>query len=155
MTKNILKYLMLLPLALLLGSCTHNDGNIGPWFGTWGMTAMTVDGVPYGTTDRGQTLWEFQSHLVRISRIDAHQTFTGYSWGTWEERDGHLLLDFTHPDNSTPEGDQGEYRAPDWLLMPPGQVIDLAITDNRSRIKSLKYTDPDGKIIIYTIKKTW
>ena len=42
--KHISSYIIC-AIALLFGACTHNNGDIGPLFGTWALDGMTVDGT--------------------------------------------------------------------------------------------------------------
>lgn len=144
-------------LALLLAAaaatgCTHNDGDIGPWFGCWAMPEMTVDGQCPDGFDPTATVWEFQSDLVRISLLGSHHDVDAQSWGTWHEDNGHLYLDYTH--NGTHD-ETSEYDAPAWLMIENGTTADLSIIEYGKRRMRLEYTTADGEKIIYTLKKTW
>lgn len=150
--KSIRIFLLPLLLAAIAAACTHNDGDIGPWFGTWAMTGMTVNGETPQDFNPTANVWEFQSELVTIRLLGEHHDIDGASWGTWHEADGHLYLDFTH--NSQQSG-PGEYDAPAWLMMENSKVIDLTITDRGKRTMVLRYSAPGGQIITYTLKKTW
>ena len=141
---------MLLPLMVVLQACTHNDGAIGPWFGTWGMPSMTVDGAVPDGFNPATTVWEFQSDILKISLLDSHHYVDAVSWCTWREADGHLYLDYTH----SIEGD-AQYDAPAWLLLQNKDVCDLTIVERGSRRMVLSYTAPDGSTVVYTLKKTW
>ena len=144
--KSLRKFLPVL-LAFIAMGCTHNDGDIGPWFGSWAMPAMTVDGDTPPGFDPVATVWEFQSEVVRIGLLDDHHDFAATAWGTWREADGRLYLDFTHGN--------GEYTAPSWLLMHPGKVLVLYIVERENRRMVLRYITPKGESVVYTLKKTW
>ena len=144
--KSLRKFLPVL-LAFIAMGCTHNDGDIGPWFGSWAMPAMTVDGDTPPGFDPVATVWEFQSEVVRIGLLDDHHDFAATAWGTWREADGRLYLDFTHGN--------GEYTAPSWLLMHPGKVLVLSIVERENRRMVLRYITPKGESVVYTLKKTW
>ena len=34
-----------------MSGCTHNNGDIGPWFGTWQVTGIDADGAPLAEYD--------------------------------------------------------------------------------------------------------
>ena len=45
MMKRALHILIIMLSMAALSSCTHNNGDIGPYFGTWKMLSIEVDGV--------------------------------------------------------------------------------------------------------------
>lgn len=143
-----------LVIAVISAGCTCNDGDIGPWFGSWSMSEMTVDGRTPDGFDPTATVWEFQSSLIRISLLGEHHTMDDMSWGTWHESDGHLYLDYTHPSDKY-ENSNGEYEAPSWLLIQKNSVADLAILERGKRRMTLEYITPEGEKVVYTLKKTW
>ena len=54
-----------------ISSCTRNNGDIGPWFGTWKLTEITVD----GTSDagyEGNIFWKFQNDVFEMVRVNQH-----------------------------------------------------------------------------------
>ena len=58
-------------LAAATLSCTHNNGDIGVWFGLWKVTSVEVD----GSADRkykGNMYFSFQNTpVLRLSRASA------------------------------------------------------------------------------------
>lgn len=145
--------LLLILICGLLSSCTQNNGNIGPYFGSWLQYEMTIDGEKVTDFNPDETFWEFQNNIIEISRVNGMYEKNG-RWGTWEERDGHLLLNYTHSDDNNPAG-QGAYRAPEWLYFPSNTVINLTILSNKSGRMTLEWHDSDGKIIRYYLRKIW
>ncbi len=80
--------IVLLLVALLVGACTRNHGDIGMWFGTWHVEAITVDDSQ--PTLVGDYFFQFQSHVFRVSQVYGHEQLVA-SYGTWEESDDARL----------------------------------------------------------------
>ncbi len=57
------RFAYLIIISLLCFGCTHNNGDIGPLFGTWVLDGMTVDGdkQDIGPDD---TFMQFQGKIV-------------------------------------------------------------------------------------------
>lgn len=146
-------YLITILSALAFMSCTTNNGDIGPYYGTWSMLSFTVDGEPAEDTDIGSILWEFQNNIVSITITDPYHTRYAH-YGTWREYDGYLSLDFTHHDDSNQPG-QGPYMAPEELKFPSNEVIELKIESQSSKGMVLSWHNASGETLVYTLKKTW
>ena len=81
---------------LLLASCTRNHGDIGPWFGTWHVEQIDVDGNPVNV--EGDYFFQFQSTVFRVSRVYGHENLIE-SFGVWDEGDdGTMTITFPDPD---------------------------------------------------------
>ena len=82
---------------LLLGACTRNHGDIGPWFGTWHVERITS--TADGATDNGEEdyFFQFQSKVFRVSKVSDHQQMVE-SFGTWEENGDKMIISFPDPD---------------------------------------------------------
>lgn len=106
---------------LPLGGCRDNNGDIGPWYGSWSLVSVTEDGLPY--TDwqiDGRTVsWSFQNNIIRIQAAWPNHDYHNF-YGTWAVEGQTLLLDFTHSDDNNAAG-TGQYEAPAWLLLRPGK----------------------------------
>lgn len=126
--KNIFCHIIFLPLlALVLNGCTHNNGDIGPLFGSWRMTAMTVDGQPVEGYE-GNVFWMFQNSVVCMREVLPHHE-TDERWGEWRWADKNtLLLNFSHSD---------ELHQPDDPVYLPLTVTGLAAGDNLLRVERL------------------
>ena len=42
--QNLMNAAIALLLVIVATACTHNDGDIGPWFGLWRVERLIVDG---------------------------------------------------------------------------------------------------------------
>lgn len=141
-------HIILLVAALWLGcGCTHNNGDIGPLFGSWVLDEMTVDGVPEAFGEE-YTVMQFQGEIVMTKLIDDRHSLLGYSVGTWIRHDDVLDLNYTHHD------DESEYRTPEWLLLTHGVINTMVILSLDSRHMHLQHTTPDGRIVQYKFRKT-
>lgn len=122
--------------------CTHNNGDIGNWFGQW-RVALYVDGakqdvapgVPY-------MFWSFQGGVVRVSIPDHDKHLFDEGFGLWSEQDGYLVLDFT--DETTPAL-QTPIPLPDYCR--------LKIVNSSSRKIELQCDATDGSIMYYVLEK--
>ncbi len=101
--KKFLILLIILP-AMLCG-CTHNNGDIGPLFGTWRLDAISVmsvdpDGAPLCRVDQvGDVFWAFQSQVVMIERVYPHHQ-TDKRFGTWQRpEESTLVINFDNKEN--------------------------------------------------------
>lgn len=142
--------LFLLPI---LSGCRMNNGDIGDFFGTWYVASMTVDGEPDPALDPDRLFWSFQNNLICITITYDHHDSVDH-WGSWQEKDDMLYLDFTHHEADTPGG-QPPYVAPDILRFPVNSVVALHETKRTSRSMILDWTDDSGHRIVYELKKTW
>ena len=85
--------------SLILPACTHNNGDIGVWFGTWHVNAIThaASGEPVATY-RGAHFMQFQNNVIRVSANDSLHNYE-QSFGTWEADDINNLLHINFPDD--------------------------------------------------------
>ena len=136
--------------AVCIGGCTHNDGDIGPWFGTWKLDSMTVDGVQ-DTEYADNVIWKFQANIMSIVRVsENHGRYEVY--GTWcEPQTDVLRIEFIYSDNNTPAGTMRYSPLPETHL-PPG-ISDLDILEMKSGKLHLEYQSPDGTVYGYFLTK--
>ena len=93
----------LITLVLLLGlsSCTHNEGDIGIWFGTW-----QIEDVDCAELDLADTYYDpasaaiyfqFQGKMCTVIYIDnKHNQLVDY--GTWSEDGDKMTISFPDQD---------------------------------------------------------
>lgn len=135
-----LTYMLFALVAMLtLGSCLHNNGDIGPWFGHWKVTRITIDGADdpgYG----GDLFFSFQSSVIRVSQSFPERNQSSSIYGNWQEQQGTMnvefkeafqsLLDYAHLDK---------------------QFVFTVVRRNGDKV--LRYTAEDGKEYTYYLKK--
>lgn len=135
-------------LALLLTvalGCTRNNGDIGPWFGTWRVTGISADGEPVrGYT--GNVILKFQSHVMESRAQYDHHSYSSY-WCTWHEEEGELLLEINPEEES--EGYVPELLIP-WT--PVNRLRILSLTGSGARLSRLS---DEGTLFTYDLKKLY
>ena len=135
-----LTYMLVALVAMLtLGSCLHNNGDIGPWFGQWKVTRITIDGVDdpnYG----GDLFFSFQSSVIRVCQSFPESNSSSSIYGNWKESDGTMAVEFKEAFQS--------------LLNYSHLEKQLVFTiDRRSGDKVLRYTASDGVEYTYFLTK--
>lgn len=151
----LLAMLVAAVISLVAPSCTTNNGDIGRYYGTWAVESVTLNGheLEGWNADGTWTNFSFQNNIVCIARYDKLQDKTE-CWGTWEERDGILYLDFTHKDDRFTPG-TGIYSAPEWLHFVPNGVTELHIDQATGRTMTLSNISVVGGSIVYKLRKTY
>lgn len=153
MKKNITwRWIVVAFVAVLLGGCTHNNGDIGPFFGTWKLSSITVDGVP--DPDYGDNVvWKFQANVVAMVRINNRHE-TNESIGTWIDLGRQeIQMDFIYCDDVFPEGSD-RYSPLAETHLPKGSFR-LAVMALSSGDMKLRYSDPENGIIYEYALKKW
>lgn len=125
--------------GLLNMSCTHNNGDIGRWFGTWQVMDIATDGTPDPEYD-ANCFWEFQNDIIKVVMVgpDGYDRDIYYCIGTWQETsDNTLTFNFTHSDDS---GDL-LYKPFGIMHFPSDAPFTLTITEDKGKQMTLKYVD--------------
>ncbi len=106
--RNPIKQLFLLAiLAVGASSCTHNNGDIGFWFGTWQVDKILLDGQPDTTYTKHNMFFQFQTAYFKIVLSEPHNaTTSGLSY--CEVHDDQLWVNF----NFTSDAIGGQYDPP-------------------------------------------
>ena len=91
-------------LYAVMAGCTHNNGDIGLWFGRWQLTEISADGNPL-TEYSGNMSWAFQRDIVGITTVtDYHSALE--TWGQWKSDDNtYLSLNFDYTWRAISSGD--------------------------------------------------
>jgi len=138
--KTIISHITILILLLLaFSSCTHNNGDIGIWFGTWHVESITTDGTPANVD--GDYFFQFQNKVLRVSKVGSHEQ-TIESFGTWnEDESGKMNISF--PDPTT------------FYIAMPGLEThnDFTVTTTSSHEVTFTKADATGITYSYHLKK--
>lgn len=152
---NRLFYIVIsLIIAACFQACTHNNGDIGPFFGTWKVTEITIDSHS-DESYKGNMFWAFQTSVINMRTVDTATNLSNdESWGSWEEDGNTLRLFFTHTDDSNPSQGSHKYTPLPASHLPAG-VSDLSIISISASDMKLEYSDPNGTVYGYSLKKWW
>lgn len=153
--KTNIKYLFLIITAIAVGSCTHLDGDIGDWFGSWHLEEMLINGeideeyAENQKTDHRQVMVSFQGKIFNMAYIGNREIY-----GTWNYAGEVLTLVANYNAGSG-------YEAPDdfdpfpVVLHFPGDVEQVEITVNYINKKTMQWQliDQNGRLITYNFRK--
>ena len=139
MNKTTLNILLIILMAMSLGSCTRNHGDIGIWFGTWQVEQITEGGVPKSVD--GNYFFQFQNKVFRVSKVSGHDDLIE-SFGTWEENGDKMTISFPDPNV--------------FYIQMPGLEVhnDFTVTTTSSReVTFTKTESTTGTIYTYRLRK--
>lgn len=153
MKKKAINIIIAITTMISLAACTHNDGDIGHWFGAWKLRQITINGendAAYG----GNIFWKFQSEVIQMSQLNEYHGRYD-AWGSWEEIDAAgkaiLRLNFTHSDDATPAG-TSKY-APLAATHLHSGISDLEILSISGSKLQLRYIAEDAAVYTYEFSK--
>ena len=141
----------LLSLVALLGltACTHNDGDIGIWFGTWQIEDITGATSDFGQarTDNVDYYIQFQGEICTVMCISSmHDQVVDY--GTWHEDGDNLTISF-------PDREVTMRMLLDQLLQGSlNQVFHFTVSRQSDKYVQLKYTNPWGEELTMHLRKS-
>lgn len=141
----------LLGLMASLSGCTHNNGNIGDWFGRWQIMEIKVDGVAMSGYEPVYFL-DFQNNILRGIEVgdDGYDRNTRTFYGTWKEvGDNAVSFDFNH------RQDDGTWNYTPFPILhfPSDGAFNLSVVDKSSTKRTLIYNAPDGVEYSYVLRK--
>lgn len=139
--QNLMNAAIALLLVIVATACTHNDGDIGPWFGLWRVERLTVD----GKNDRdytGNLFFAFQNTTVEQKMVHEDHTVTKM-FGEWSESGNVLTITF--PD--------ARYWPIDGYLLGNGEPNSLAVEHVDGKHINLTLITPKGKTVVYRLVK--
>lgn len=94
--KTAYKILTIVALTAFFASCTHNNGDIGPWFGTWHVETIETDGMVRSDYSGGY-FFQFQSTVFCVRYSDEVRNEYQESFGRWSEDANTLTITFPDP----------------------------------------------------------
>lgn len=148
----LIKYLFLITIITFSTiSCTRNNGDIGDYFGTWKLEQITINNKK-DTEYKGNIFWGFQSSVFTMKEVNDTLHTKSEHWGTWEEQNDKLILNFTHSDNSNPQS-SFKYSPAKATYLPANSISILDIITLSGNEMKLQYTDSIGNIFNYDLTK--
>lgn len=151
--KHIFSCILVL-FAILTSGCTHNDGDIGEWFGSWHLEQILINGEPdeeYATNqeqDKLQVMVSFQSSVFFIGYIGSSEIY-----GSWSYAGETLTLiadtnsvGYLNPNYLTP--------FPKVLGFPEGvEQVEVTVTNISGKTMQWQFIDPEGRLRTYNFRK--
>lgn len=147
--KQILGIILLSLTLLLPTSCTHNNGDIGDWFGTWHVVNININDDVDPDYD-GCMVWKFQNDIIEMVIVNDLLHTRTESFGTWQASESLLTLNFSHSDDKYTAG-TGIYAPPSASHLPSG-ISTLSIIQLSSSEIVLQYTNDTDKFT-YHLKR--
>ncbi len=145
-------YILLIAIVGSISSCTHNNGDIGDWFGTWILESIYIDNGEIPSGYQGNIIFKFQSDIISICRVDDENHSSENFYGTWSHFDDTLTLNFTYSDDRFPNPGTGMYAPPKETYIPAG-ITEMSVLKLSSSAIELLYESPSGRVILYNLKK--
>ncbi|MCC8113325.1 MAG: lipocalin-like domain-containing protein [Bacteroidales bacterium] len=150
--KSPIRLLILCLLSLSAWACTNN-GHIGYLYGVWLIDSYTIDGIE-ADVDLANYSWRFQSDIIQITEQFGDHEYLE-STGTWSFSDDerYLLLNFTNTRPGVPE-DSPSYNPPAALGIPGRAITEMKILTQTSTRLSLSFTNSEGQLQRYDLRKS-
>lgn len=158
LSNKTISFLLLILGLCLTTSCTHNNGDIGDWFGFWQLETIEVDGTA-DANYHSTIFWKFQNCVIEMQKIseDPDDPVRSEAFGTWEDTGDQLILDFSYSDNQNPtelgESGKGIYAPYAETRLPYGKPASLEILSSSGSRKELQYITENGERVTYYIVK--
>lgn len=145
-----LRHTLIALLALVgLSGCTHNNGDIGIWFGTWQVEEITGGSPGFELDypmDQGNYYIQFQGEVCTVVYITAsHNQLVDY--GTWHEDGNNLTISF-------PDSEAAYYLLLDNLAQGSlDQVFRFIVGQKSDKRAQLNYTNIWGEELTLHLRK--
>lgn len=125
-------------LLTVIAGCTHNDGDIGHWFGSWLLEEVSVDGTAIRPDP--QVMISFQGDIFDAAEVGGQDFY-----GMWNEENSRLSL-AGDPHSGGPAVFPAAFRFGEELNV----TVDVLSQDAKSM--TWRWTDPRGRTILYTFR---
>lgn len=141
-------FTFLVGIMALCTACTHTDGDIGPWFGSWYLEEILVNGEKESSYQK-DIMISFQGDMFKFGYIDRAEIY-----GLWDYAGEILTLDASY--------NAGNGADVDYLFNPfpvamhfPADVDQVQITVTRieNSVMQWQYIDQNGRLLTYNFKK--
>lgn len=145
---------LLLAVIALFGcnSCTHLDGDIGDWFGSWLLEEILIDGKPdeaYNPnhSEENLVMVSFQGKVFNMAYLDSSEIY-----GSWSYAGEILTLVASYNAGTNDSVNFNPY--PKVLHFPEGEEqLEITVTYIKSKTMQWQYIDQNGNLLTYNFKK--
>lgn len=134
----------LLTIAVMTG-CSHNNGDIGLWFGLWHLDSIEINGEPDSDYD-GKYYFLFQGKVFCIRWVDEQQHSYIENYARWQESDDGKTITINFVDNRY-SPNFGEDKPNNYL----STVTTFTVDTLTSTTMVLHHTRDDGAVITYRL----
>lgn len=143
MKKTLYTLIVMAAAIISMTSCTHNNGDIGPWFGLWHIEQVEKDGAVINEYT-GTNFFAFQTSVFQLRYTDDLQT-EEQTTGMWEDLGQEIKVTF--PDQKLV-----------WshfygIDMTEGAVNTFKVESITGKDMVLMLASSDGHNYRYTLKK--
>ena len=145
----ILRILFILLPLFISGGCTHNNGNIGEFFGQWIMADVAAEGNRLSDVTPADWNWRFQSGVLLISKVDRVAHIHTQYWASWSRKDQTLMVNYKNTD----PGIDYNYDYPKEIGFTTASVYRLEIVQLSGKQMTLRMLNPEGITYVYTLRK--
>ena len=147
--------IILLCAILSLSGCTHLDGDIGDWFGSWLLEEMLIDGEidqNYANNkeiDYRQVMVSFQGKIFNMAYLGNREIY-----GSWSYAGDILTLIATYHAGNGYEAPEDFNPFPTVMHFPPNlEELEITVTSIDRRTMQWQFIDPQGQFITYNFQK--
>lgn len=139
---------------LVLNSCTHPDGDIGDWFGSWHLEEILINGQPdeeYAQNrenDRLQVMVSFQGKIFNMAYLNGPEIY-----GSWSYAGEVLTLIANY--NAGSGSSSSLFDPFPVVLHFPGDVeqVEITVTKITGRYMQWQLIDINGNLLTYNFRK--
>ena len=137
-------------LGVLACACTHNNGDIGHWYGQWKLESIEADGSPVADYE-GNMFWAFQNKVFCIDKVIDDGLSHVMRWATWSQDGNTLLIDFRHSDGFSPTTDNDYHPFP--ILGMESDAVNALTIETLSSGRLVQKYDAGDKLYTYRLRK--
>lgn len=150
MTKKLANIFLFL-LLVAAGSCTKYGGDIGPWFGSWHLEEILINGEPdesYASNQKSQVMVSFQGDIFNMAYLNGSEIY-----GSWSYAGEVLTLEAGYNAGS------GHYSSgfdpyPTVLYFPADvSQVEITVTKINGKTMQWQLIDQSGRLITYNWRK--
>ena len=145
-----LKYILVLTLTLLLGSCTQPDGHIGDWFGSWHLETIMINGEEETSySENPEIMFSFQGKVFNASYMERAEIY-----GSWSYAGEVLTLVASYNAGSGANNKNLFDPFPVAMhLAADVEQVEITVTEINGKTMQWQYIDQNGRLLTYNFRK--
>ena len=154
MMKRIRYCFLLMISVIMLSGCTHPDGDIGEWFGSWHVEEIIINGELDETyaqnreENRLQVMVNFQGKIFNMAYIEGTEIYGSWSYA------GEVLTLVASYNAGSGNGTSLFEPFPTVLHFPADvEQVEITVTYINGKTMQWQLIDQSGRLITYNLKK--